>query len=690
MKILIFTKNWLGDTLFQFPAIEAIQERYPEAHIICAAPRRCREILEAHPAVAGVWVFDEKQEHRAVWKRLAFVWRLRREGFAQAYLFHRSRTRAFLAWAAGIPERIGYGAKRSWLLTQAVPEPVEPMHQVDYFLNLLRQADIPTNRSAYRFYFPETAREAVQHLLLKHGLKSRSYVCFHLGANWEPKRWPVAHFASLADAIHEKWHLPVVVTGAPNDLALAQEFQKQVKRASIAVLTGQTTLQELGALFEQALVLITGDSGPMHIASGVGCPVVAIFGPTDPHLTGPRGTGECKILSYVPPGYEIPWLGRVLPEDGWLRRIQPILVMAALEEINWLNRHIGPAPAMHTQTETSQKTGHGNVVQILLVTLSNIGDVILTTPVLMSLVKRFPAARITVVCGPRAEGILKGSRYVDRLILYDKHSGLRGKKRFLSELRKVKYDWVVDLRNTAIPWLVSARKRSPLFRRLTAASMRERHLEVLRKMGVNETRIQGFDFYGYDDEKRLMQKIRAFNIPAERGWILVAPAAASELKTWPLENFRQLITRLLAVYPQDILLIGDSREGKIAEPLVSVNPARIFNLAGKTTLREAAALIARSALLVANDSAVMHMGFELNKPVVAIFGPTDPAQYGREGAHFRVVRSAVLASLKGKTIHRGDRDFFFRDLTVEEVYQACQEVIPAGFSLTLHGKCEGQ
>ena len=86
-------------------------------------------------------------------------------------------------------------------------------------------------------------------------------------------------------------------------------------------------------IYEHAACLVTGDSGPMHIASGVGAPVVALFGPTDPKLTGPRGRGESLVLQYVPPGYTIPFSGKNLPSDGWLSRITPEEVLNAVEKI---------------------------------------------------------------------------------------------------------------------------------------------------------------------------------------------------------------------------------------------------------------------------------------------------------------------------------------------------------------------
>lgn len=316
VKIIVFMKNWLGDLLFQMPALDLIKKKYPEALITCIAPERCREILEAHPAVSDFLCFDEKSAQRSWFSRIRFVFELRKRGpWKQGYVFHRSRTRAFLLAFGGVKERIGYGKGRKAFLTMAIPEPVQPMHQLDYFFNLMRGArfDLPAKKE-YRFFLKEEDEQAAREALGTHGIgKGMKYICFHLGANWNPKRWPVGHFAVLADKIEEKWHLPVVITGSQKDEPLFEEFRIKVRRAKVVSLVGRTGLRVSAAIYKKATCLVTGDSGPMHMASGVGASVVALFGPTDPKLTGPRGTGESVVLQYIPPGYSVPFAGKDLP-----------------------------------------------------------------------------------------------------------------------------------------------------------------------------------------------------------------------------------------------------------------------------------------------------------------------------------------------------------------------------------------
>ena len=346
-KIIVVMKNWLGDLLFQMPSLELIRQKYPGASITCIAPERCREILEAHPAVSEFMSFDEKSTHRSWLARARFFLELRKRGpWDQGYLFHRSRSRAALLLLAGVKKRIGYGKGRKGFLTQAVAEPAQPMHQLDYFFNMMKGAgfELPAVRE-YRFFYKEADEQTAHEILEAHGIgKDAKYICFHLGANWEPKRWPAEHFAALAEKIEEKWKLPVVVTGSTQDRPLFDAFAKEGRSLFLAHqkkgpdpfiidLVGKTSLRVSAVIYRHAACLVTGDSGPMHIASGAGARVVALFGPTDPKLTGPRGSGESLVLQYIPPGYRVPFFGKDLPEGGWLSHITPDEVLDALERV---------------------------------------------------------------------------------------------------------------------------------------------------------------------------------------------------------------------------------------------------------------------------------------------------------------------------------------------------------------------
>lgn len=295
---------------------------------------------------------------------------------------------------------------------------------------------------------------------------------------------------------------------------------------------------------------------------------------------------------------------------------------------------------------------------ILVITLTNIGDVILTTPVIVSLRSLFPEAKFTVVVGPKAAGLLEGSRQIDRLLVYDKFAGWPHKLKLVRELREEFYDWVVDLRNSAFPFLVRAYRRSPVFRAHREKSAREYHLEVLRMMKLKGRETTAFDFFSKEDETSLLEKLNKRGIGLSCDWAVVAPGAGSEAKRWRIEGFQETLARLLETFPLNVAVVGDEKEVPLGERLSSIHLNRVVNLCGEITLREFAALVSQTKLVLTNDSACMHLGYELHRPVVAVFGPTDHQKYGRENEIWRIVREPHLENLSS-----------------EKVYRACEELL---------------
>ena len=296
---------------------------------------------------------------------------------------------------------------------------------------------------------------------------------------------------------------------------------------------------------------------------------------------------------------------------------------------------------------------------ILVITLSNIGDVILTTPVMGSLRSAFPKARFTVVVGPKAAELLRGSRMIDRLLIYDKFSGLGEKLKLVRALREEFYDYVVDLRNSALPFLVRANRRSPIFRKPHAVSARDIHLEVLQRMKLKMPPPIPFDFFSSQEEKSLSEKIGGENLTVST--MVVAPGAGSEAKRWPVEGFQKVITQLLARMPAKIFVVGDSAEASLGEQISRIDLHRVINLCGRITLRELAVLVSRAQLVLANDSACMHLAYELERPVAALFGPSNYERYGREGKNWRIVRESPPRTLQ--------------ELSSEKVLEVCASLL---------------
>ncbi len=296
-RILIVTVNWLGDVLFTTPFIKAIKRRYPESYIACMVVPRAREILEGNPNVDEVIIYDEDGREKSLLGKLKLIWRLRRSKFDGAFILHRSFTRALMVALSNVEKRIGYGTKnRGILLTKTIEEPDMPCHKIEYFLHIAKECGADTNDKDYEFFVNKADEETIDKLLKEKGInKTDRMVILNPGGNWPPKRWPKEHFAQLADMLANKLNLKVVITGAFKDKKLVKYIQDSTD-ADLVDLSGSTSLKMLGALMKRAQLVVSSDSGPMHLAASVRTRVIALFGPTSDALTGPYGTSEFTVI----------------------------------------------------------------------------------------------------------------------------------------------------------------------------------------------------------------------------------------------------------------------------------------------------------------------------------------------------------------------------------------------------------
>ena len=265
-------------------------------------------------------------------------------------------------------------------------------------------------------------------------------------------------------------------------------------------------------------------------------------------------------------------------------------------------------------------------MKILLISLSNIGDVILTFPVFDALRERFPHAKIAVVVGPKARPLMEGNPCMDRLFVFEKRSTLKEKWDWLKILRRERFDLVVDLRNSMIPFFVRGRKATrPAFPLRKVGHMKDEHFSRLKLIVKDVLPAKG-RYALYDDkEDRLGAQAHLLGI---KDYIVVAPGAADDRKRWPLDRFAKMITYLVKMCHAQVVVVGDQKDGRAAQLMFRKLPNGVINVCGSTTLRELAAILKGAKLALLNDSGIMHMASYCNIPVIALFGPTDPLRYG--------------------------------------------------------------
>jgi len=319
--------------------------------------------------------------------------------------------------------------------------------------------------------------------------------------------------------------------------------------------------------------------------------------------------------------------------------------------------------------------------KILFITLSNVGDAILTTPVLSVLKGNFPSAKIAVLVGPRAFEIFNGSAMVDEIIIYDKTASWLDQWEFVKELRHHAFDLVVDLKNSLIPYLLRPSYQTSFVRQHLSKiiSKREQHLACLKPLEKSleikyDCRIP-FDFYSQRDLVAVKEKLRRKKIEPGN-LVLLAPGANSHIKRWYVEGFAHVADHLIHQQKKTVVLIGAKSDWPVIDEIIKRSGEMLVDMSGETSLRELAALVSLADLLVANDSSPMQLAYEMKVPVVSIFGPTDEKKFGRENEISVVVRKNLSCTpCESAQCLIPQVKACLLGIDPEEVYQACLKVL---------------
>ncbi len=333
-RILIVEVNWLGDVLFSTAAIKAIKEKYPNSFLACMVVKRCSEILENNPSIDEVIVFDEKNSHRSFLSKVKFIVFLRKKNFDTVFLFHRSFTRALICYLAGIKRSVGYYRKKvRFLITDKVDPPTNDLHRAEYYINLINKVGIEAKHKKCEFFVDSKAMSMIADLLVKAKIeRGTNYIVINPGGNWDLKRWPAENYVQLADRIMQELKYKIIISGAKKDIDLAQTINSKLKNKAL-ILVGKTNLNELGALLKGANVVVSADSGPMHLANALGTSVVAIFGPTSPQITGPYNINVEHIILQKDVGCLVPCYEVNCTDNKCMKAITADEVFEAVKKI---------------------------------------------------------------------------------------------------------------------------------------------------------------------------------------------------------------------------------------------------------------------------------------------------------------------------------------------------------------------
>ena len=357
-KILVRGVNWLGDAVMSTPALMRLREARPDAHIGMVTPAKLAELWHSHPAVNEVIPFTKADGSGNLSKRL------RAGGYQKVLILPNSFRSAFECWMAAIPVRVGFGGGgRAVFLTQVVPRRRAEIHLRKRTSIEIRKLVAETPEKP-RDRFPQSGHQIHDYLHLvaamgaspsplpprisvtdseiaqfrgHHGISDAiTLIGLNPGAEYGPaKRWPVEYFVQCAARVHKTAPCAWLITGGPADAPLANEIAAGIQAADSSArihnLAGRTTLRELCVALALCDVVLTNDTGPMHLAAAVGTTVVVPFGSTSPELTGPGIPGDSRHRLIAGRAPCAPCFLRECPIDlRCLRSITPDAIAAEL------------------------------------------------------------------------------------------------------------------------------------------------------------------------------------------------------------------------------------------------------------------------------------------------------------------------------------------------------------------------
>ena len=316
---MIVRTDRVGDVVLTTPVISALRENYSEARLSIMVAPETKEIVEGNPYLDAVIVFDRKKAHKNFGRLLKFILSLREKKFDCAIILHTKKITNLICFLAGIPRRAGYrNEKFGFLLTDGIKDTRAEgtKHEAEYSLDVLRHLGLSFPNATKTFggdnlgisskiFLPikAEAERWVEEFLRENKLTGSDHlIAVHPDASCISKRWPPKNFAELINKIQKKYPVKILMIGTEASRGIVSEIISLVQDVSschseehsdeesqreeilrfaqndIIDLSGKTSISQLISLLKRCQLLISNDSGPVHLASGVGIPVISIFG----------------------------------------------------------------------------------------------------------------------------------------------------------------------------------------------------------------------------------------------------------------------------------------------------------------------------------------------------------------------------------------------------------------------------
>lgn len=298
-KILIIKPRAIGDVVLSTIVLENLRAAFPQARIDFLTEDICKEVVLANTILNNVIVFERKNitklpSLRKIMANVKFLKAVLYPHYDLVLDFYGNPRSAFLTLLSGARIRVGYDFRiRKWAYTQVVKSRAAQVHETEWHLDALRALDIPIISKKLYFEIGMGSEHFANNFWKQAGLEGQRVIALNFSGGWPAKKWPIDRFAHLADLMIEQHQVKIIINWGPGERFAAESLKQYITRG--AILIPDANLRQLAAILQKTDLLVTTDSGPMHIAAAMGIPCVALFGPTDPNLQGPYGEGHVIV-----------------------------------------------------------------------------------------------------------------------------------------------------------------------------------------------------------------------------------------------------------------------------------------------------------------------------------------------------------------------------------------------------------
>jgi lipopolysaccharide heptosyltransferase II len=295
-KVLFFKPGAIGDLLHTLPALQAIRNSYPEAHVTVVVSPGLDSLIQGTPIADGIQVFDKSKLKNSLLAFIKFGMQLRDEHYDLFVDMQPSARSYVLRLFSGAAHILVYRKQKN------IKRGQQRIHAADNFMDTLKPLGIIVPADSIDLPLQDEARHTIDRLLAHYGIpESTMLVALNcsVGAARPARNWFPERFAELADRLIEELAADVIFIGGVEDRELVARVMKRMKGKAFST-AGELSLAESAALLARCRCLVSSDTGPLHLATAVHTPVVGLYGSTDPQRTGPIGSGHQVLMKALP------------------------------------------------------------------------------------------------------------------------------------------------------------------------------------------------------------------------------------------------------------------------------------------------------------------------------------------------------------------------------------------------------